>query len=108
MITKDMAKIDFNQSAQQVHRLICGLSDSPCALTFLNGKRLKIYHSKVVNNNCNNYKAGEIVDDKKFIVACGEGEIEFTEIQLEGSKRLATNDFLRGHSISKGDILKDI
>lgn len=105
MITKDMAKIDFSQSAEQVHRLICGLSDSPCAVTFMDGKRLKIYHSKVVDTESDNHKAGEIADSKKFIVACGKGRIEFTEIQLEGSKRLSANDFLRGHSISEGDIL---
>ena len=45
MITKDMCPIDFSLPAQQIHNKIRGLSASPCAVTMLNGKRLKIFKS---------------------------------------------------------------
>ena len=50
--------------------------------------------------------AGTIADEKNFSVVCGGGEcVELLEIQLEGSKRMKTEDFLRGKKINSGAVL---
>ena len=42
-------------------------------------------------------------DPKKGLtVACGEGALRLTEIQLVGGKRMKATDFLRGHSLEVG------
>lgn len=105
MITKDMCGIDFSQPARVVHKKICGLSDYPCAVTTLYGKRLKIYHSEIVSETGVSGNPGEIIDEKNFVVACGGGAIKFTEIQAEGSKRMNACDFLRGKPVEKGIVL---
>ena len=105
MITKDMCMIDFTDSAFRVHKQICGLSDSPCAFTLVDGKRLKIYHSQVVSTEATGHKPGTLEDGKHFDVACGEGIVRFTEVQAEGSKRMNAEDYLRGRQLKPGFVL---
>lgn len=105
MITKDMCNIDFSQSVRKIHKQICGLSDYPCAVTTIEGKRLKIYRSEIASTVPTGRKNGEIIDEKELIVACSDGSVKFTEIQAEGSKRMKTSDYLRGKPVKKGIVL---
>ncbi len=103
MITKDMCPIDFSLSAQQIHNKIRGLSASPCAVTMLNGKRLKIFKSTMSDKKKYDLAAGTVVNEKDFTVVCGDGyTVTFTEVQSEGGKRMKVSDFLRGNHIEKG------
>lgn len=107
-ITKDMALINFDISANELHNKIRGLSSSPCAMTVMQGKRLKIYKSELPKdfNYSENCSLGEIVDVKNFIVACKDNTfIKFIEVQYEGSKRMDASAFLRGKRVEKGEIL---
>ena len=103
MLTKEMAKINFNMPARCVRKFICGLSDWPCAYCCLEGKKLKIYRS-VLNNDYSG-KPGEILDNKRFIVGCKSGAVEFVEVQLEGKKKMLAKDFFNGSSLKRGKIL---
>lgn len=105
MLSKDMCMLDFTQPVRKVHKKICGLSDWPCAVTFLNGKRLKVYKSEIVLDIATDKTPGEIVNEKDMSVACADGVIRFLEIQAEGSKRMKTADYLRGKPVEKGIIL---
>lgn len=107
MLSKDMCNIDFSNSVRKIHKQICGLSDWPCAVTMLDGKRIKIYKSEIVSDKPCNAPVGNIVNEKDFSVACSDGVIRFTEIQAEGSKRMKTADYLRGKPITKGNVLVD-
>lgn len=100
ILTKEMAKINFNMPARCVHKLICGLSDWPCAYCYLEGKKLKVYRS-VLNDEYSG-KPGEILDNKRLIVGCESGAVEFVEVQLEGKKKMLAKDFLNGSSLKLG------
>ncbi len=102
MLTKDMCAIDFNKPATEVHHKILGLSDSPGACCYLDGKRLKVYRSELVSTENINHESGIITDEHDFTVSCGIGSIRFTEIQAEGSKRMSVSDYLRGRPVKKG------
>lgn len=107
MLSKDLSKIDFNKPVFSVHKKICGLSDWPCAVTSINGKRLKVYRSEIVSNVKPNAKPGEVIDEKNFTVACIDGVIRLVEVQAEGSKRMRSDDYLRGKPVSRGTILNN-
>ncbi|MGN1411810.1 MAG: methionyl-tRNA formyltransferase [Oscillospiraceae bacterium] len=97
MITKDMSHLDFSKSAQDIHNTIRGIT----GFTTLNGKRLKVYRSEILDKSSNE-PCGTIIDTDNFVVVCGDGKcIKFNEVQLEGSKRMKTQDFLRGKKIEK-------
>lgn len=105
MLSKDLCAIDFNNNVRKIHKQICGLSDWPCAVTMLNGKRLKVYKSEIVSYKSCGKAAGTFVGNKEFLVACSDGVIRFTEIQAEGSKRMKAEDYLRGKPVAEGTIL---
>ena len=104
MLSKELCPIDFSKSAREVHKHICGLSDWPCATTVIAGKRLKIYRSEIVEGKSDK-EPGTVVNAKDLTVACGDGLVRFTEIQAEGSKRMATADYLRGKPVAEGTVL---
>ncbi len=101
MIRKEMSALDFSKSVQEIHNTIRGVT----GFTLLNGKRLKIFKSEIVLGN-SDAENGTIVNSDNFTVKCGDGGlIKFDEIQLEGSKRMKTADFLRGKKLVSGEKL---
>ena len=102
MIRKEMSSLDFTKSAAEIHNTIRGVT----GFTMMNGKRLKVFRSEISDNIAPGTEPGTIVDTESFAVACGDGKsVIFREIQLEGSKRMNTADFLRGRKLTKGEKL---
>ena len=98
MLDKQIARLDFTKDAQTLHNLIRGLSPWPVAHTTVDGKLLKVHRAVLASGKG---QPGEVVDSKKFIVACKEGALELLEVQLEGGKRMKGEDFLRGRKPKK-------
>lgn len=107
MITKQMGLMDFEKKAEELERLVRGLSPWPSAYAYLNGKTLKVWKS-VLSEEKTAGEPGQIVKtDKQGIhVACKEGTLILTEVQLEGKKRMEADAFLRGYAIPEGSFLK--
>lgn len=99
MLTKELCPIDFTESASEVHHKICGLSSWPCATTTIDGKRIKIYKSVIEDKDIPHNNPGEIIDKNKLIIACSIGSVRVIELQVDGSKRMKTADYLRGNPI---------
>ena len=98
MITKEMSALDFSRPAPELHRIVCALT----GFTTLDGKRLKVYKSRVESGKTD-AAPGTVTDEKAFTVACGDGSLlTLDEVQLEGSKRMETRDFLRGKKLERG------
>ena len=101
MIKKEMSALDFQKPAQELHRIICTLT----GFTKLNGKRLKVLRSLVCDGSAE-APCGSILDEKEFIVQCGQQTaIQFTEVQLEGSKKMPVKEFLKGKKLTQGQLL---
>lgn len=102
MIQKYMSALDFEKSAQELHRVICGLT----GFTKLDNKRLKVIRAVISDKIDDNAECGTVIDADKFIVQCGnQTALQFTEVQLEGSKRMPVKEFLRGKKLIKGQQL---
>lgn len=102
-ITKDMSELDFSKSAKELHNIIRGIT----GFTTLDGKRLKVYDSRITKiSNAEIFENGTVTDTNEFIVKCGDGMgLKFYEIQPEGKKRMKIEDYLRGKKIDPGTIL---
>lgn len=102
-ITKDMSELDFSKSAKELHNIIRGIT----GFTTLEGKRLKVYDSRITKiSNAEIFENGTVTDTNEFIVKCGDGMgLKFYEIQPEGKKRMKTEDYLRGKKVDPGTIL---
>ena len=107
MLDKQMAVIDWSKSAHEIDCLIRGLNPWPIALTALSGERLKVFAAEKANGRGEPGTVLEADPKKGLTVACGEGALGLTEIQLVGGKRMKATDFLRGHAIEVGTKLGD-
>ena len=108
MINKKMGLMDFHKSAVELERLVRGLNPWPSAYTFVNGKTLKVWKSRV-DEKCSGEAPGTVIlTDKEGIhVACKDGTLILTEVQLEGKKRMDAEAFLRGYHIEAGSRFTD-
>ena len=73
-IDNKTCEIDWTLTSQKIHDKIRGLSPSPGAFTWIGGKKLKIYKSKIAEDEI----------------------IEALEVQLEGGKKMSAGDFING------------
>lgn len=105
MLDKDMACIDWSKSAREIDCLIRGLNPWPVALTELSDARMKVFAAEMESAKG---RPGEVLEadaKKGLLVACGEGALRLTEIQMVGGKRMRAQDYLRGHAIEIGTVL---
>ncbi len=101
MIRKEMSALDFSRPAGELHRIVCALT----GFTKLGGKRLKVFRSLVCEGT-SDLPCGSVVDEKNFIIQCGgHTQLQFTEVQLEGSRRMPVKEFLKGKKLEKGQLL---
>lgn len=105
MLEKSMCPIDWSKPAQEVHNQIRGLCPWPVATTVLSGKVLKVYASLRCKEDLSG-KPGEVLESgKRLVIACGHGAVVLTQVQYDGGKRMAVQDFLRGHPVKVGETL---
>ena len=100
MIDNETRRLDMNMSARDFVNRVRGLSPAPCAFCTLDGKNLKVYGARLEQGS-SDAEPGTVVDGKRFVVKVGDGLVRLTDIQLEGKKRMAAEDFCRGRKPEK-------
>lgn len=101
IITKEMALIDFGRSAADIHNLVRGLYGWPTAYFMLDGKRVKVYKTEVLE--VSGEPSTVIKSDNELIIACGNNSaVKIKELQPEGSKRMEAKQWLLGKKIAQG------
>lgn len=106
MITKEMARIDFNKSCFEIFSLIKGMNPWPVAWFELENKMIKVYEAVPVPEL--NGQPGEVLccsPKGGVIIGTGEGCIKFTTLQSPGKKTMCCRDFANGVKIPTGEIL---
>ena len=100
-LSKEEAKIDWNQPALIIERKIRAFNPVPGAWVEYQNQPLKIWRAEAVAQSG---RAGEVlaISSDGLIVACGEGALNITELQPAGSKRMPVAAFAAGRHIEKG------
>ena len=100
-LSKEEAKIDWNESALVIERKIRAFNPVPGAWVEYQNQPLKIWQAEAVEQSG---RAGEVlaISSDGLIVACGEGALNITELQPAGSKRMPIAAFAAGRHIEKG------
>lgn len=97
-IFTETCRIDWNKPTAEIYNLIRGLSPFPAAFTELDGKTLKIFRSEKEIRSPGTAPGAYDTDGKTYLrFATRDGYIRVTELQLEGKKKMAIVDFLRGY-----------
>lgn len=106
-LDKAMGVIDWTKPAAVIKGQIHGLNPWPGASTAWQGGRLKLHRAALAEGAG---QPGEILtaDPKAgLVIACGEGALQILEMQAPGGKAMNPKDYLRGHPMAVGTILKE-
>ncbi len=101
IFTED-CRVDWDQETEVVYNHIRGLAPYPAAWTILKNqageeKILKIFAAEKEILPVNEKPGTLLADDENALeIACRNGIIRLTRIQLEGKKKMDTPEFLRG------------
>jgi methionyl-tRNA formyltransferase len=103
-LTREDGVVRWEWAAERLHDLIRGLHPWPLAHSFLNGARLIIRRSAVVES-ATSALPGTILTARgdELHVAAGRQAIALLEVQAEGKRPMSARDFLAGHPLRAGD-----
>ena len=107
MLDKQMGIIDWTMDAQSIVNRIHGLNPWPGCSTAWQDGRLKLLRATVAQGSG---AAGEIIGaDAKagLTISCGSGAVNITMLQAPGGKPMNAKDYLRGHPMAVGTVLKE-
>lgn len=90
--------IDWNQDASAIHNQVRAFSLEPGARTHRRGQILKILATKLTDIEAQG-PAGtvnQIVKNAGFIINCGSGALQITQVQAQGKKSMDAHSYLLG------------
>lgn len=102
LMDKEMAVIDWTKSATDIHNLVRGFNPWPIATTSMQGKKMKVFKTKVLDELASDPGRVTSVSSEGIVVDCGDKKILIEEIQLPNKKRMKVSQFILGHDIEVG------
>jgi methionyl-tRNA formyltransferase len=103
-LKKEDGLIQWDAGAREIKNFISGLSSTPGAYTYLQGKMMKIFSASAVEAP-GAEKPGTIIKTPGGLrIAAKNGYLEIRELQLESKRRMTAVEFLRGHRIESGEM----
>jgi methionyl-tRNA formyltransferase len=112
-ITSSQCLVEWTKSAEDIARQVRAFCPHPGSHTMWSGRRLKILQARVITTGVSDSLSlppGTVVraNTDSFTIRCGNGGLlAIEEVQLEGKKRMATAEFLRGVHLAPGTQLGD-
>ncbi|MGA9069492.1 MAG: methionyl-tRNA formyltransferase [Terracidiphilus sp.] len=130
ILTREDGRMDFAaHTAAELKNRWRGFQPWPGAFTALGGKKLIVHRMEAREQGSGNREQGSgnrdqgsetailslpahaepgriHIEAHRLFVACAQNSwLELIEVQLEGKKRIATSDFLRGNALADGALL---
>ena len=107
MIHGDDCRVKWQEEAERVSRRIRALDPWPGAFTLWQGKRLKLFGSQVLSADFVRTALGTVLaaGTEGVEIAAEGGVVLVQNLQLEGRRRLAAIDFLKGYPLTVGTVL---
>jgi methionyl-tRNA formyltransferase len=103
-LTKEEGLVDWTLPAPRIHNRVRGLHPWPHAYSYLDGGRIILLKTHVVNDSTS-AEPGKVVDVTRdaIRVATGHGGvIAIDELQVEGRRPMRTREFLAGRPLQPG------
>lgn len=99
MLDKSLCRLDFSKPAPALHNQVRGLNPWPTATVKVSGGKLLKIHRTRVGAPCTAVP-NTVVCRHPLTIACGDQtSLEILEVQAEGGRRMAAEDYLRGHEV---------
>ena len=103
-LSKEEAKINWQEPAEVIERKIRAFNPAPAAWTLWQDAPLKIWRAEVIEQSG---RPGEVLSfcADGLVVACGDKALRITELQPAGSKRMEIAAFAASRHIETGSLL---
>ncbi|SFX78480.1 methionyl-tRNA formyltransferase [Marinospirillum alkaliphilum] len=97
-LSKEEARVSWPRPATELDRTVRGYNPWPVAWFTEGDDVIRIWQAKPLNIE-HNAQPGTLLDIEKdgLIVACGEGCLKLTQLQLPGGRQMNVTDLLNGH-----------
>lgn len=106
IMNKSLGNLDFSKSAKEIHDLVRGVNPWPSAYTTYEGKTMKVWKTKVLDEASSKEPGTIIKVDKDGIrVSTNNKVLLIEEIQMPNKKRVAVCEYIKGNKIEEGTIL---
>jgi len=107
-LSRDLSPLRWDRPVVAVHNQVRALQPWPGAVTYLEERQLKVTASRPASLITTGAAPGTVLaaDTRGLEVACGEGSLLVTGLQLPGRKPLPVDAFLRGFPIAPGAVLR--
>ncbi len=111
-LSKAEAEIDWSRSAKEIDCHVRGMQPWPIAFTHvqINEKkppvRLAVKKVRVTTGAVGGAQPGELVEGEGLLIASGDMVIEIERLQPAGKREMSGEEFLRGHQLTPGLVLK--
>lgn len=105
-LTKTLSAVRWDRPVVTVHNQIRALSPWPGTTSFLGERILKITQARPHSLLASGKAPGTVLTrhEEGIEVACGEGSLLLTGLQVPGKRPLPVDEFLRGFEIRPGDV----
>lgn len=105
-IKSDERAIIWSDSAIDIHNHIRGITPIPGAFTTFKNQRIKIFETKVIDENNKTVEPGTVTQVSKtsLIIQTSDGQISIKSLQREGKRRMQIQEFLVGTVIEAGEV----
>jgi methionyl-tRNA formyltransferase len=101
-VSKDEARIDWTQPAEQIERQVRAFAPAPGAWFAANGERIKLLEGEIADERG---EPGEVLDER-LTVASRTGSIRPLLVQRAGRGAMTPAELLRGFPVPIGTILE--
>lgn len=107
-LTRTLSAVRWDRDVVTVHNQVRALSPWPGTTTYHKDQLLKITQARPMSYHVSGQEPGTVlaIHARGVIVACGEGSLLLTGLQVPGKRPLPVDDFLRGFSIKPGDVFR--
>ncbi len=96
-LSKEEGHIDWTRSAPEIERLIRAFNPWPGTFTDLGDQRIRIHQAEALAQSSNKTPGTVLRREREGIdIACGNGSLRVTSVQLPGTRALSVNDLING------------
>jgi len=104
LLTKEDGRIDWNQDAEYLHRLVRAVNPWPGAFFSFADVTVKVWEATVEEGDFCPARVMVITGDG-LSVGTGNGLLRLCQVQVPGKNRVSAAEFARGRQLKVGDIL---
>jgi methionyl-tRNA formyltransferase len=105
----ETGEMDWSRPAADLHNLVRGVTPKPGAYTFVQGKRLKVWRTEIIEVPAEEAGAPgtiESIGSGGITIITSKGTLRLREVQPESKGRMAADDWARGARLVSGQMLQ--